>query len=175
MFDDAHLALAVNGVAFASFIASGQTCVSGTRIIIQEKIYDKFMEAFLDKVESIRRRMGDRKFRILDFGRGPVYHPFSASNPQSSMGSVISSKHLERIEQMVQNRKSGEIVAGGERMVGKSALDDFDFSRGSFYPPTVIVGVDTKDEIWQEEVFGPVITVKKFRVSSCPTLPGWLT
>ncbi|KAI9574754.1 aldehyde dehydrogenase domain-containing protein [Boletus coccyginus] len=145
VFDDAHLAMAVNGVAFASFIASGQTCVSGTRIIIQEKIYDKFMEAFLDKVESIRRRMGD------------------PSNPQSSMGSVISSKHLERIEQMVQNRKSGEIIAGGERMIGKSALDDFDFSRGSFYPPTVIVGVDTKDEIWQEEIFGPVITVKKFR------------
>lgn len=64
MFDDADLSLAVNGVAFASFIASGQTCVSGTRIIIQEKIHDKFMQAFLDKVQSIRQRMGDRKFRI---------------------------------------------------------------------------------------------------------------
>jgi len=132
------------------------------------------MEAFLDKVESIRRRMGDRKFRILNFKRG-FPQLFSASNPQSSMGSVISSKHLERIEQMVQNRKSGEIVAGGERMIGESALDDFDFSRGSFYPPTVITGVDTNDEIWQEEIFGPVITVKKFRVSSCPPVPGWLT
>jgi len=59
VFNDADLALAVNGVAFASFIASGQTCVSGTRIIIQEEMYDKFMQAFLDKVEGIRRRMGD--------------------------------------------------------------------------------------------------------------------
>ncbi|KAF8138389.1 aldehyde dehydrogenase domain-containing protein [Boletus edulis] len=145
VFDDADLPSAVNGVAFASFIASGQTCVSGTRIIVQENIYDKFMHAFLDKVKGIRQRMGD-----------PL-------NPQSSMGSVISSKQLERIEQMVQNRKSGEIVAGGERMSGKSALDDFDFSRGSFYPPTVITNVNTKDEIWQEEIFGPVVVVNKFR------------
>ncbi|KAG6378646.1 aldehyde dehydrogenase domain-containing protein [Boletus reticuloceps] len=145
VFDDADLPSAVNGVAFASFIASGQTCVSGTRIIVQENIYDKFMHAFLDKVEGIRQRMGD-----------PL-------NPQSSMGSVISSKQLERMEQMVQNRESGEIVAGGERMSGKSALDGFDFSRGSFYPPTVITNVDTKDETWQEEIFGPVVVVKKFR------------
>lgn len=81
------------------------------------------------------------------------------------MGSVISSKQLERIEQMVQNRKSGEIVAGGTRMTGKSTLDGFDFSRGSFYSPTVVTDVGTQDELWQEEIFGPVVVVKKFRVS----------
>ncbi|KAG9317385.1 Aldehyde/histidinol dehydrogenase [Chiua virens] len=144
VFDDADLVSATNGVAFASFIASGQTCVSGTRIIIQERIYDKFMQTFLDKVERTRRRMGD------------------PSNPQSSMGSVISSKHLERIERMVQNRKSGELVTGGERMTEKSTLDNFAFSRGSFYPPTVITNVDIEDEIWQDEIFGPVVVVKKF-------------
>lgn len=60
VFDDADLESAVNGAAFASFVASGQTCVSGTRLIIQAGIYEKFMEKFLAKVESIRRRMGDR-------------------------------------------------------------------------------------------------------------------
>lgn len=75
---------------------------------------------------------------------------------------------------MVQSRKSGEIVAGGERMTGKSALDNFDLSRGSFYPPTVITDVDTTDEIWQEEIFGPVVIVKKFCVSSSPTVRGYL-
>ncbi|KAF8842757.1 aldehyde dehydrogenase [Paxillus ammoniavirescens] len=144
VFNDADLAAGVNGVAFASFVASGQTCVSGTRIIIQDRIYDKFMQAFLDKVANITRRMGD------------------PSNPQSSMGSVISTKHLERIERMVQGRKSGEILTGGERMTSQSALDGFDFSRGSFYPPTVIENVDINDEIWQEEIFGPVVVIKKF-------------
>ena len=52
---------AVNGVAFASFVASGQTCVSGTRIIVQDNIYDSFMTKFLEKVENITRRMGNRK------------------------------------------------------------------------------------------------------------------
>jgi hypothetical protein len=60
VFDDADLESAVNGAAFASFVASGQTCVSGTRLIIQSGIYEEFMERFLAKVESIRRRMGDR-------------------------------------------------------------------------------------------------------------------
>ena len=60
VFDDADLESAVNGAAFASFVASGQTCVSGTRLIVQEGIYGDFMERFLAKVESIRKRMGDR-------------------------------------------------------------------------------------------------------------------
>jgi acyl-CoA reductase-like NAD-dependent aldehyde dehydrogenase len=60
VFNDADIESAVNGVAFASFIASGQTCVSGTRILVQDGVYDEFMVLFLHKVESIRGRMGDR-------------------------------------------------------------------------------------------------------------------
>lgn len=61
VFDDADLINAVNGTAFASFVASGQTCVSGTRILIQEQIYEKFIQLFLTKVKSIRAHMGDRE------------------------------------------------------------------------------------------------------------------
>lgn len=64
VFDDADVASAVNGVAFASFVASGQTCVSGTRIIIQDRIYESFMAKFLEKVSSITRRMGNRKCKM---------------------------------------------------------------------------------------------------------------
>lgn len=88
-----------------------------------------------------------------------------ALNPLCSMGSVISEHHLERIHGMVHSRKSGEILIGGERLVGSSTFDGFDFSRGFFYPPTVVAGVDVKDEIWLEEIFGPVVVVKKFAVS----------
>lgn len=93
-----------------------------------------------------------------------------ALNPLSSMGSVISEHHLERIHGMVHSRKSGEILIGGERLVGLSTLDGFDFSRGFFYPPTVVAGVDVKDEIWEEEIFGPVVVVKKFAVGGQPHL-----
>ena len=65
VFNDADLDSAVNGAAFACFVASGQTCVSGTRLIVQDGIYQTFMARFLEKVESIRARMGDREFDVL--------------------------------------------------------------------------------------------------------------
>jgi acyl-CoA reductase-like NAD-dependent aldehyde dehydrogenase len=80
------------------------------------------------------------------------------------MGSIISLRHLERIEGMLQRRGNSNILAGGARLVGKSALDGFDFSKGSFLPPTVIADVNIEDELWREEVFGPVVVVKRFSV-----------
>lgn len=80
------------------------------------------------------------------------------------MGSIISARSLSRIEKMLQ-RTSGHFVAGGERLRGKSELDQFDFSKGSFFPPTVIVDIPVNDELWEEEIFGPVVVVKKFSVS----------
>lgn len=67
VFNDADLLSAVNGVAFASFVASGQTCVSGARIIVQDQIYDEFLRLFLRKVDSITRRMGNRACFVISF------------------------------------------------------------------------------------------------------------
>lgn len=133
----------VNGVAFASFVASGQTCVSGTRIIVHEAIYDEFMSRFLAKVKTIRSGMG------------------SPLNPLSTMGTIVSQAHLERIHGMV-SRTKGKVVAGGERMTGTSSLDGTDFSLGAFYPPTVITEIPLEDELWREEIFGPVVVVRKY-------------
>ncbi|KAJ2916411.1 hypothetical protein MD484_g3994, partial [Candolleomyces efflorescens] len=143
VFNDADLVSAVNGVAFASFVASGQTCVSGTRIIVQDKIYDEFLAAFLLKVENIRAGMGNPQ------------------EPSSTMGTVISQAHLDRIERSVKRTK-GKVVAGGARMTGLSSLDGFDFSQGAFFPPTVVTDVPLEDELWREEIFGPVVVVQRF-------------
>ena len=72
---------------------------------------------------------------------------------------------------MVHSRTSGKVVVGGIPMSGTSALDGHDFSRGNFYPPTVIVNVSTQDDIWKEEIFGPVVVVKRFRVRSLCASP----
>ncbi|KAL1686929.1 Aldehyde/histidinol dehydrogenase [Schizophyllum commune] len=144
VFNDADLDSAVNGAAFACFVASGQTCVSGTRLIVQDGIYQTFMARFLEKVESIRIRMGD-----------PL-------NPKSTMGTVISLKQLEKIEAMM-SRSKGAVLTGGKRLEGKSELDGYDFSKGAFFPPTVVADVGVEDELWQEEVFGPVVVVKNFQ------------
>lgn len=81
------------------------------------------------------------------------------------MGSIISEHHLKRIETILARRVSSTVLAGGERLAGKSSLDGFDFSEGNFLPPTVITDVNIEDELWQEEVFGPVVVVKRFSVS----------
>jgi acyl-CoA reductase-like NAD-dependent aldehyde dehydrogenase len=86
------------------------------------------------------------------------------------MGTIISLGHLQRIEDMIKHRKSGNILTGGVRVLGKSALDGFDFSKGSFFPPTVIGDVTVEDELWQEEIFGPVVIVKRFNVSAMLSL-----
>jgi acyl-CoA reductase-like NAD-dependent aldehyde dehydrogenase len=61
VFEDADIPSAVNGVAFAAFIASGQTCVSATRLLVHEQVYDRFMENFILKVKAITQGMGNRE------------------------------------------------------------------------------------------------------------------
>ncbi|KAI0660816.1 aldehyde dehydrogenase [Cubamyces menziesii] len=143
VFGDADVPSAVNGAAFACFVASGQTCVSGTRLLVQDEVYDVFMDLFLKKVQSITRRMGN-----------PL-------NPKSTMGTVISHRQLERIQAIVQ-RGVGTVLAGGKRLTGASPLDGYDFSQGAFFPPTVVADVPTEDDLWREEIFGPVVVVKRF-------------
>lgn len=98
---------AVNGVAFASFIASGQTCVAGTRIIIERSIYSEFVSKLKLKCASIEKRIGS---------------PF---DERSMMGPVISEKQLGIVEGLVESAKEdgATIVCGGERMKGVSVLD----------------------------------------------------
>ena len=74
-------------------------------------------------------------------------------------------RQLERIEALVQ-RGVGKILAGGKRMTGPSPLDGYDFAQGAFFPPTVITDVPTEDDLWREEIFGPVVVVTRFSVST---------
>ncbi|KAE9994099.1 hypothetical protein EG327_001497 [Venturia inaequalis] len=150
VFEKADLDLAVNGIAFASFIASGQTCVAATRILVEASIYPQLVEKLKTKAESIRRRMGSPK------------------NPESMMGPVISAKQLDNIARLVDEAKSKgvTIVTGGERMTGTSSLDGTDFSKGYYYPPTIICSNEHGDifntKLWKEEAFGPAIIIVPF-------------
>jgi acyl-CoA reductase-like NAD-dependent aldehyde dehydrogenase len=165
--EKANLDLAVNGIVFASFIASGQvggslmdsvlqfltlsqTCVAATRILVEKSIMPRLIEKLKIKAKTITRRMG------------------SPQNPESMMGPVISAKQLEGIERLVNDATSCgvDVVTGGDRMSGLSSLDGADFSKGYYYPPTILIStqdasiLDTK--IWKEEAFGPVIVVVTF-------------
>lgn len=154
VFELADIDAAVNGIAFGAFIASGQTCVAATRIIVQNSIFEEVVRRLQDRAASITRRIGSPK------------------NPNSMMGPVISARQLENIQRLVSAAVATgkvNVVAGGERMTGQSELDGFDLSKGYFYPPTIIISPQSqhpKDiaetEIWRQEVFGPVIVIVGF-------------
>lgn len=135
VFDDANMEEAVFWAAAGGFYNSGQDCTAATRIYIQENIYNEFIEKLVFFVESTA--VGD-----------PMH-------PDTLVGPVISEAHLQKIDGMVQRSVNNgcKILAGGSRMD----------CPGFFYRPTVIAGAKQSDEIIQEEVFGPVITVMPFQ------------
>ncbi|KAF2010249.1 betaine aldehyde dehydrogenase [Aaosphaeria arxii CBS 175.79] len=150
VFEQADIDLAVNGIAFGGFIASGQTCVAATRVIVHNSIMEAVTEKLLQKAESIERRMG------------------SPSNPESTMGPLISAKQLVNVRSLVDDAREvgARVLCGGQRMTGQSVLDGTDFSHGYYYPPTVLTDGSTVKitdvRIWKEEAFGPVLVVAGF-------------
>ncbi|KAI0152753.1 aldehyde dehydrogenase [Xylariaceae sp. FL1272] len=153
VFEKADLQLAVNGIAFGSFMASGQTCIAATRIIVQKSILEALMELLKAKTESITRRIG------------------APTNPESMMGPLISAKQLENVSRIVEETVAFgdvKVAVGGQRMSGKSQLDGTDLSKGYYYEPTIIVSGELSSRsvlgtrIWHEEAFGPVIVVVGF-------------
>ncbi|KAK8042899.1 hypothetical protein PG994_013382 [Apiospora phragmitis] len=155
VFAAADLDVAVNGVVFGSFMASGQTCIASTRIIVENSVLDTVLEKLKAKTESIARRMG------------------SPSNPDSMMGPLVSAKQLQSVTALVDEAvgsRNAAALTGGKRMAGQSQLDGVDFAKGYFFEPTVLVsssqGGDNQSilrtRIWREEAFGPVIAVVGF-------------
>ncbi|CDR98782.1 related to phenylacetaldehyde dehydrogenase [Sporisorium scitamineum] len=168
VMDDCPLDLAVNGASFAAFVASGQTCVSATRILVHDKIFADFVTRFADRAHNIARRMGDPQ------------------NPETLLGSLISAAHVDKVEALVQGATSADgsstatwkCVAGGQKPSG-AAFDAHDLSSGAFYPPTILTPAALSSgssslsataeqsvrssTLWQEEVFGPVVCVVPFR------------
>lgn len=138
VFDDVKLEEAVAGAAFAAFIAAGQTCVQGARLIVHEKIYLPFAEMLARKVSRIR--LGD-----------PL-------DPQTQMGPVSSGKQYERILAYVnKGMEEGARVLAGGHPVTTPPLD-----QGYYIAPTVFTEVKPGMTIAQEEIFGPVTAMISF-------------
>ncbi|KOS19828.1 NAD/NADP-dependent betaine aldehyde dehydrogenase [Escovopsis weberi] len=150
IFEKANIDLAVNGVAFGAFMASGQTCIAATRIIVHNSIMAAVREKLVRKAASIASRMG------------------SPANPKSSMGPVVSARQLANVERLVDGAVAGgaDVLIGGSRMTGVSELDGTSFSEGYFYPPTILASGASCDitstALWREEAFGPVIVLAGF-------------
>jgi 1-pyrroline-5-carboxylate dehydrogenase len=128
---DADLDSAVEGVAQAAFGFQGQKCSACSRAIVDERIYDKFLERLKSRVEKIT--IGD-----------------PAENP--NMGAVINEGSMKSILAYIEHgKKDGRLITGGGRVVGD----------GYFVQPTVIADIKPKSKLEQEEIFGPVLAVIK--------------
>jgi 1-pyrroline dehydrogenase len=133
VFDDADPEAVAAGIRLAGYWNSGQDCTAGSRVIAGPRIYDKLLEELVPQVESLK--VGD-----------PL------ESDEIEMGSVISQSQQERILGFLERAQGATVLTGG----GTNG------SRGFFVQPTVVVDVAQTDEIVQDEVFGPVVTVQKF-------------
>ncbi|RPF53465.1 betaine-aldehyde dehydrogenase [Aquisalibacillus elongatus] len=138
IFADADFDTAVDQAMNAVFFHAGQICSAGTRIIIEERIHDQFIEALVERVKKIK------------IGNG--------FNEETQMGPLISAEHLEKVEKYVEKGKSegATVVVGGKRPEDSSLQDGF------FYLPTIFTNCTTDMSIVQDEAFGPIITVETF-------------
>ncbi|MES2586235.1 MAG: aldehyde dehydrogenase [Pseudomonadota bacterium] len=139
VFDDFNVDQAVNYAAFGAFIGAGQTCICGSRQIVQANIYDEFVEKLAAKAKSIR-----------------IGNPIDAS---VQLGPVVSAKQQQRVLNYINiglNEDKARLVAGG-KIPTDPALQN-----GFFVEPTVFADVTRNMRIFQEEVFGPFVSVTKF-------------
>ena len=139
VFDDADLDKAANGVITGIFSAGGQTCMAGSRLLLQETIHDEFLEKLLAMTRSAR--VGD------------------PSNPATQIGPVATRPQFEKIMHYI-----GVAKAEGATCVhGGRSLEGPGFGAGQFVEPTIFTGVKNSMRIAQEEVFGPVLAVIRFK------------
>lgn len=139
VFADANLEDAVNGAVSGIFAATGQTCIAGSRLLLQDSIHDAFMEKLLALAKTAR--MGD-----------PML-------PTTQVGPVTTRPQYEKVLNYIDVAKK----EGAKVLMGGGPATRPECGKGWFVEPTIFGDVDNKMRIAQEEVFGPVLSVIRFK------------
>jgi len=140
VFADANFDKAVTMAVKAGFSNQGQICLCGSRLFIQDEIYEKFKKALLEKVSKLK--VGDPQEDGMD------------------LGAVVSEEHMNKVLSKITKAKKigGNILTGGNRK-----LIEGDLLNGYYIQPTVIENLPFDCEVNQEEIFGPVLTLIPFK------------
>ncbi|OLT41663.1 hypothetical protein BJF85_04335 [Saccharomonospora sp. CUA-673] len=134
VFDDADLQRAVRGVATGIYYNQGEMCTAGSRVLVQDSIYDQFMDAFLAALRDLQ--------------------PGDPLDKNTRLGSLVSQEQFARVSHYVTlGQQEGATLALG----GAPGAD-----RGYFFPPTVFTEVQPHSRLAQEEIFGPVVAITRF-------------
>ncbi|MAO11528.1 MAG: 2-hydroxymuconic semialdehyde dehydrogenase [Flavobacteriaceae bacterium] len=126
----------------SSFANQGQICLCGSRIFVEESIYEQFKKNFIEKVSQLK--VGD---------------PFNA---EINMGALVSKPHLEKVQSYIKiaEEEGGKILFGG-KTVSVENLEN-----GYYLQPTIIEVYDDQCRVNQEEIFGPVVTIMPFKTEA---------
>jgi alpha-ketoglutaric semialdehyde dehydrogenase len=137
VMDDADLDLALDGVLWGAFGTTGQRCTATSRLVLHDKIHDRFLQMLADRAGKLR------------LGSGLDDH--------TEVGPLIHEEALQKVDEYVGigKREGASVAVGGVRATG-AKLD-----AGSFYRPTVLAGVKPGMRVEQEEIFGPVLSAVK--------------
>ena len=140
IFTDADFDKAVSAAARAAFTNQGQICLCGSRLFVQEDIYEKFKIALIEKTKKLK--VGDPK------------------ELSSNLGAVVSKDHMNKILSKIEQAKElgGKIILGGTRVILDGESKD-----GYYIEPTIIEGLSYDCDINQEEIFGPVVSLISFK------------
>lgn len=139
VFDDADLDQAVKGAVAGIFAAAGQTCMAGSRLLLQETIHDSFVEKLVALAKSAR--IGD------------------PSKYETEVGPIATRPQWKKILSMITMARED----GAKCVLGGHALEGEGYGQGQFIAPTVFVDVTNDMRIAQQEVFGPVLSVIRFK------------
>jgi acyl-CoA reductase-like NAD-dependent aldehyde dehydrogenase len=135
IMDDANLELAVDGCLWGGFGTTGQRCTAASRVVVHEKVYKQFVDAFVARASALR--VGDGLMDATDMG---------PSNSHAQLDTVMRYVKIGRDE-------------GATLATGGSRLEKGPLAKGYFHEPTVFTDVDAKMRIAREEIFGPVVSV----------------
>jgi betaine-aldehyde dehydrogenase len=134
VFDDADVDAAAAAIAGAGYFNAGQDCTAATRVLAAPRVHDDFVSALAEQAKATRTG--------------------KPSDPEAEFGPLNNADQLGRVVGLLERRPAhNEIVAGGSALGG---------SGGYFHEATLVAGLRQDDEMSQEEVFGPVITVQRF-------------
>ncbi|MBK5501710.1 aldehyde dehydrogenase family protein [Peribacillus sp. TH14] len=139
VFADADFETAVDYALYGIFVNAGQVCNAGSRLLLEESIHDKFIDRLIEKAKKIRVGPGDQ--------------------PSTEMGALVSEAHMNEVLQYIQHGiEEGATLACGGKRITSNGLE-----KGYFVEPTIFVDTKPDMRIVQEEIFGPVLTVQKFK------------
>ncbi len=139
LFADADLDNAVNGIISGIFLSNGQTCVAGSRLIVEEPIYEHVVSRITERAS--RLRAGD-----------PM-------QPETQIAPLANQPHLNKVLEMIDEAKS----QGATCVFGGKQIFPDDRPNGFYIEPTIFTGVTPEMNLWHEEVFGPVLSICSFK------------